>query len=125
MRSRIDGEGQNRTVDTAIFSRVLYQLSYLAAAPSLPRRPGLRLISKKRPPGRCYRSSKAALAKHPTTPWRPRQGANWSQISLPGSASISSAALPRLIAIDSRCSESSNTTSSPLATSPKVSAQIA
>lgn len=25
-----DGEGQNRTADTAIFSRVLYQLSYLA-----------------------------------------------------------------------------------------------
>jgi hypothetical protein len=31
-----DGEGQNRTVDTAIFSRVLYQLSYLAAGMSLP-----------------------------------------------------------------------------------------
>ena len=26
------GEGQNRTADTAIFSRVLYQLSYLAQA---------------------------------------------------------------------------------------------
>jgi hypothetical protein len=25
-----DGEGQNRTGDTTIFSRVLYQLSYLA-----------------------------------------------------------------------------------------------
>ena len=25
------GEGQNRTVDTTIFSRMLYQLSYLAA----------------------------------------------------------------------------------------------
>ncbi len=25
------GEGRNRTGDTAIFSRVLYQLSYLAA----------------------------------------------------------------------------------------------
>jgi hypothetical protein len=24
------GEGQNRTVDTTIFSRMLYQLSYLA-----------------------------------------------------------------------------------------------
>jgi hypothetical protein len=34
-RFRVDadprnGEGQNRTADTAIFSRVLYQLSYLA-----------------------------------------------------------------------------------------------
>jgi hypothetical protein len=26
-----DGEGRNRTGDTTIFSRVLYQLSYLAA----------------------------------------------------------------------------------------------
>jgi hypothetical protein len=26
-----DGEGQNRTGDTTIFSRVLYRLSYLAA----------------------------------------------------------------------------------------------
>ncbi len=30
-RSVWDGEGQNRTGDTTIFSRVLYQLSYLAA----------------------------------------------------------------------------------------------
>ena len=28
----VDGEGQNRTADTTIFSRVLYQLSYLAGA---------------------------------------------------------------------------------------------
>jgi hypothetical protein len=27
---RLDGEGGNRTHDTTIFSRVLYQLSYLA-----------------------------------------------------------------------------------------------
>ena len=27
-----NGEGRNRTVDTTIFSRVLYQLSYLARA---------------------------------------------------------------------------------------------
>jgi hypothetical protein len=26
-----DGEGRNRTGDTTVFSRVLYQLSYLAA----------------------------------------------------------------------------------------------
>jgi hypothetical protein len=30
-RNRIDGESRNRTDDTTIFSRVLYQLSYLAA----------------------------------------------------------------------------------------------
>ena len=30
-RRRLDGEGRNRTGDTTIFSRVLYQLSYLAA----------------------------------------------------------------------------------------------
>jgi hypothetical protein len=28
----MDGEGRNRTADTTIFSRVLYQLSYLAGA---------------------------------------------------------------------------------------------
>ena len=31
-RSRSSGEGRNRTGDTTVFSRVLYQLSYLAAA---------------------------------------------------------------------------------------------
>jgi hypothetical protein len=30
-REEPNGEGQNRTGDTTIFSRVLYQLSYLAA----------------------------------------------------------------------------------------------
>jgi hypothetical protein len=30
------GEGQNRTADTAIFSRVLCQLSYLAHVPGAP-----------------------------------------------------------------------------------------
>jgi hypothetical protein len=29
-RAEVGGEGQNRTVDTTIFSRMLYQLSYLA-----------------------------------------------------------------------------------------------
>jgi hypothetical protein len=29
-RAKVGGEGQNRTVDTTIFSRMLYQLSYLA-----------------------------------------------------------------------------------------------
>jgi hypothetical protein len=29
-RAKDGGEGQNRTVDTTIFSRMLYQLSYLA-----------------------------------------------------------------------------------------------
>jgi hypothetical protein len=32
---RGNGEGRNRTSDTAIFSRVLYQLSYLARAHSV------------------------------------------------------------------------------------------
>ena len=33
-RGHGDGaQGRNRTTDTAIFSRVLYQLSYLGAAP--------------------------------------------------------------------------------------------
>src|SRR2546423_3353118 len=34
------GEGRNRTGDTTVFSRVLYQLSYLARARSLAARPG-------------------------------------------------------------------------------------
>jgi hypothetical protein len=29
-REKVNGEGRNRTGDTTIFSRVLYQLSYLA-----------------------------------------------------------------------------------------------
>ncbi len=32
MKSDRNGEGGNRTHDTTIFSRVLYQLSYLAVA---------------------------------------------------------------------------------------------
>ena len=31
-RTDLNGEGQNRTGDTTIFSRVLYQLSYLAGS---------------------------------------------------------------------------------------------
>ena len=34
MNQSINGEGGNRTRDTTIFSRVLYQLSYLAVAES-------------------------------------------------------------------------------------------
>ena len=33
----LGGEGQNRTVDTTIFSRMLYQLSYLATVRTLER----------------------------------------------------------------------------------------
>lgn len=29
---KLSGQGRNRTVDTTIFSRVLYQLSYLAVS---------------------------------------------------------------------------------------------
>jgi hypothetical protein len=32
----VRGEGQNRTADTAVFSRVLCQLSYLASRPAVP-----------------------------------------------------------------------------------------
>ena len=34
---RTNGEGRNRTGDTTVFSRVLYRLSYLAAAPQCSR----------------------------------------------------------------------------------------
>ena len=41
------GEGQNRTVDTTIFSRMLYQLSYLATPESVrPQRGTLRARRK-------------------------------------------------------------------------------
>jgi hypothetical protein len=36
MRAKDGGEGRNRTVDTTIFSRMLYQLSYLATWPAKP-----------------------------------------------------------------------------------------
>src|SRR5436305_15264854 len=67
--NRASGEGRDRTSDTAIFSRVLYQLSYLAAPASVSHTAG----DKKRPPGRCYRSSEAASAPNQTTPERTRQ----------------------------------------------------
>jgi hypothetical protein len=35
----IHGQGRSRTADTTIFSRVLYQLSYLASSASFPARP--------------------------------------------------------------------------------------
>ena len=38
----IDGQGQNRTADTRIFSPLLYQLSYLAGA--TPKKTGLRNV---------------------------------------------------------------------------------
>jgi hypothetical protein len=31
-KATLSGEGRNRTADTAVFSRVLYQLSYLPRA---------------------------------------------------------------------------------------------
>jgi hypothetical protein len=37
--AEFDGEGRNRTADTTIFSRVLYQLSYLACC-KLPEKLG-------------------------------------------------------------------------------------
>ena len=37
------GEGQNRTVDTTIFSRMLYQLSYLATRATAVRIGGLEI----------------------------------------------------------------------------------
>src|SRR3954470_17023081 len=73
---RASGEGRDRTSDTAIFSRVLYQLSYLAAAASVSQ--GLR--TRKRPPGRCYRSAKAAGRSYLITSWRLRQAGNRSRL---------------------------------------------
>jgi hypothetical protein len=41
------GQGQNRTADTTIFSRVLYQLSYLARLPFARQKP--RGLTRRRP----------------------------------------------------------------------------
>jgi len=43
-----DGEGGNRTHDTTIFSRVLYQLSYLAGTARTRRRLGRLATGKQR-----------------------------------------------------------------------------
>ena len=51
------GEGRNRTGDTTVFSRVLYQLSYLAAG-----RQSSRGRAKKGRPGRCYRAANVLCA---------------------------------------------------------------
>src|SRR4051794_21441830 len=73
-RSGSYGEGQSRTADTAIFSRVLYQLSYLAAGVSLPRAP-----RRTAPQTSGLRDGDTAPRRplcvtHPTTHGRPRQG---------------------------------------------------
>ena len=47
----VSGQGQNRTVDTTIFSRVLYQLSYLASPASMPL-PATAPDPDKKPPDR-------------------------------------------------------------------------
>ena len=44
VEERSGAQGRNRTTDTAIFSRVLYQLSYLGTAPDgVPRKAADRL----------------------------------------------------------------------------------
>src|SRR5688572_26741665 len=51
LRTFASGQGRNRTADTTIFSRVLYQLSYLAVGPVVSNRvdPGLPFRKKPRP----------------------------------------------------------------------------
>src|SRR5690625_2676186 len=51
LRTFASGQGRNRTADTTIFSRVLYQLSYLAVGPAVSVRadPGLPFRKKPRP----------------------------------------------------------------------------
>src|SRR5690625_8018595 len=58
LRSYQYGQERNRTADSSIFSRVLYQQSYLAALPVLPRRTRSRCLywlalSIESPPGYC------------------------------------------------------------------------
>jgi hypothetical protein len=54
-----DGQGGNRTPDTTIFSRVLYQLSYLAQPHPSPHRP------EKPPSTRSVRSTELPGLRHP------------------------------------------------------------
>src|SRR5438067_2340195 len=69
----IGGEGQNRTVDTTIFSRMLYQLSYLATPKGRPRSyrlhapEGKLLDYTRRAPGGSVDSSPAAPRTARTT----------------------------------------------------------
>ena len=94
-------ESQNRTGDTAIFSRVLYQLSYLA---------GRRAFYRRAAPGHTNATASGTVlpllggrsttpdSSTPGTPGqapRPRRlGENSTPISLPAPVAASSAALP-------------------------------
>ena len=102
-----DGEGRDRTSDTAIFSRVLYQLSYLAAA-------GI-LSARKRTASGTVLPLLGGRSTTPdsTTPGPPGQeirpcrlGENSTPISSPASVAVSSAALPWFTATDTSPDES-------------------
>src|SRR6185437_13335664 len=96
-----DGEGQDRTGDTTIFSRVLYQLSYLAGRrtvyrPGVPTREGATASGTVLPlrEGRCdpLHHSTFSAPGQVTSPYS--FGARSMAISTPTSAAVSSAAFP-------------------------------
>src|SRR3954467_15340466 len=72
-----DGEGQDRTGDTTIFSRVLYQLSYLA---------GRRTVY---PPGRLRPRTCNGLRDGATAPRRPVRSPASAHVFRPRSSGIS------------------------------------
>ena len=73
-RYQSHGEGQSRTADTAIFSRVLYQLSYLAAGVSLPRAPRQTATQMSGLRDGDTAPRRPLCVTHPTTRGGPRQG---------------------------------------------------
>jgi hypothetical protein len=109
-----DGEGQDRTGDTTIFSRVLYQLSYLAGRRTVYR-PGVRTRERATASGTVLPLREGRCDPlHQSTFSGPGQvnspyslGARSIAISTPTSAAVSSAALPRFRANESSPDESS------------------
>ena len=109
-----NGEGQDRTGDTTIFSRVLYQLSYLAGRRTVYR-PGVRPRERATASGtvlplregRCdpLHQSTFRASGQVNSPYS--LGARSIAISAPTSVAVSSAALPRFRARESNPDESS------------------
>src|SRR6478672_1499023 len=97
----MSGEGQDRTGDTAIFSRVLYQLSYLAEAAAILPRPCARPLNATASgtvlpllEGRCDHLHQTTFPARRQVDSRDRLGARSTAISAPTSVAVSSAALP-------------------------------
>ena len=60
-----EGEGRNRTGDTTVFSRVLYQLSYLARASPVRLDPAQEGLARRSSSARTASSSRATRSSRP------------------------------------------------------------